>query len=76
MPRSYVPRHAAPTSPHPTRRRTLVISLGLAILGALGTGAAVADTDFGPGNSSGVGPQAPNARCHGDPKLFGPECKE
>jgi hypothetical protein len=75
MPRSYVPRHAAPTQPHPSRRRALAVSLGLAALLALGTGTALADPDFGPGNSS-KGPQDPGAQCHGDPKLFGPECKE
>ena len=55
-------------------RRSIVIGLALLTLGG-GAVAANAATDFGPGQTQGVGPQDPNAKCHGDPKLFGAECK-
>lgn len=38
-------------------------------------GVALANPDFGPGQTENVAPQDSNAKCHGDPKLFGAECK-
>lgn len=54
-------------------RRLLLV--GATILALGGGTAAMANPDFGPGQTQDVSPQAPNAKCHGDPKLFGPECK-
>jgi hypothetical protein len=56
-------------------RRLIVIGLAALTVGG-GAVAASAGTDFGPGQTENVAPQDPNAKCHGDPKLFGPECKE
>lgn len=57
------------------RFRVQVIALTMILLLAITAAVALADTDFGPGQTSGVAPQDANAKCHGDPKLFGPECK-
>lgn len=57
------------------RVRRLIVTGVAALTLAMG-GAALAAPDFGPGQTENVGPQAPNAKCHGDPKLYGPECKD
>jgi hypothetical protein len=58
------------------RKRLITLALAAA-LGVLGLqGAAFADPDFGPGNSS-KGPQDPGAQCHAPgQELPTPECKD
>jgi hypothetical protein len=57
--------------------RKLVTTLLLAVAAALSVQtAAVADPDFGPGNSQ-KGPQDPGSQCHAPGlELPSPECKE
>jgi hypothetical protein len=47
----------------PLRKRMAIALSMCALLGALAPAAALADPDFGPGNSS-AGPNDGNAKCH------------
>jgi hypothetical protein len=58
------------------RVRRLVLTAATITVLTLGGGVALADPDFGPGQTQNVGPQDPNAKCHPPGlELPSPECK-